>query len=66
MYDHILPLNRQMIGNVISVLSTPFQTISLYNSYSQGIISNVFGRDQCLFLIDVKLSQGCEGSPVFS
>ena len=60
------PVSRSMIGDPVAVISTPFKNLTLFNTYSQGVISNVFGENNCVFLIDVKLSIGCEGSPVFS
>ena len=58
--DHILRRGRMVI-----VESTPFGNSYLYNSVSEGIVSNVVGPGKCLFLTDARTALGCEGGPIF-
>lgn len=52
-------------GQNVVVESTPFGNCYFHNSVSEGIISNVFGRNCCLLLTDASTAIGCEGGPIF-
>ncbi|KAK5648971.1 hypothetical protein RI129_003863 [Pyrocoelia pectoralis] len=53
------------IGQEVCIESTPFGNRAFLNSYSQGVISNIFGEHNCLLLTDCSSTPGSEGSPVF-
>lgn len=53
-------------GKNVCIESTPFGNRHFLNSYSQGIVSNVIGENNCLILTDCPSVPGSEGSPIFS
>ncbi len=65
-YVYISPINRRMLGCPVTVNSVPYKNLLLFNSRSRGVISSILGKRKCMFLTDVKLAAGCEGSPVYS
>ncbi|XP_039286396.1 uncharacterized protein LOC111054857 [Nilaparvata lugens] len=53
-------------GMDVVVEYSPFVASSLLNSWSTGIISQVYGEDSCIFVTDVHLTtQGSTGAPVY-
>lgn len=52
-------------GMEILVESTPFNSISFFNSWSCGIVSNLLGPANSVLLLDARLTIGCEGAPIF-
>lgn len=50
----------------VLVMCTPFGLENFYKTISIGKVSNVLGRDNCLFVISNALPLGCEGSAVFN
>lgn len=45
--------------------SSPFANRNFMNSWSQGIVSNLVGKNSCLIITDCPTTPGSEGSPVF-
>lgn len=46
-------------------ISTAFGNRNFMNSFSKGIVSNIFGPDCCLILTDCPTTPASEGSPVY-
>lgn len=53
------------IGQEVYIESTPFGNRAFLNSYSQGVVSNIFGEQNSLLLTDCSSTPGSEGSPVY-
>ncbi|XP_050410799.1 peroxisomal leader peptide-processing protease isoform X2 [Patella vulgata] len=56
------------IGDKLDICATPFGNLSadvFINSWSSGIVSNVYGKDNCLILTDARMIPGTEGGPVY-
>lgn len=49
----------------IYIESVPFGNRHFLNSYSTGIVSNIFGNNSCLILSDCSSTAGSESSPVY-
>jgi hypothetical protein len=49
----------------ICIKSVPFGNKIFLDSYSRGIVSNIFGRNSCLVVSDCPTTPGSEGSPVY-
>lgn len=49
----------------VCIESSPFGNRFFLNSLSQGIVSNILGKDSCLIFSDCPSTPGSEGSPVF-
>lgn len=50
----------------VLVMCTPFGLENFYKTISIGKVSNVMGRDGCLFVLSNALALGCEGAAVFN
>lgn len=50
----------------VLVMCTPFGLENFYKTISIGKVSNVMGRDGCLFALSNALALGCEGAAVFN
>ncbi|KAK6191845.1 hypothetical protein SNE40_003434 [Patella caerulea] len=56
------------VGDKLDICGTPFGNLSadvFINSWSSGIVSNVYGKDNCLILTDARSIPGTEGGPVY-
>ncbi|KRT85123.1 Trypsin, partial [Oryctes borbonicus] len=53
------------VGDKIVIEGTPFGSRHFLRSQSKGIVSNIFGTDDCFVLTDTPTSPGCEGSPIY-
>uniref|UniRef100_A0AAG5DBB3 Peroxisomal leader peptide-processing protease n=1 Tax=Anopheles atroparvus TaxID=41427 RepID=A0AAG5DBB3_ANOAO len=61
------PVNTEsanILDKVIAV-STPFGNESFYNTVNVGHITNIFGDNDCLLLLDIHLSFGCQGGAIY-
>ncbi|XP_052859803.1 peroxisomal leader peptide-processing protease [Anopheles cruzii] len=54
----------KLLDKVVTV-STPFGNESFFNTVHIGHVCNVFGDNDCMLLLDVPLSMGCEGGAVY-
>ncbi|KAJ8969887.1 hypothetical protein NQ317_013659 [Molorchus minor] len=52
-------------GGSVYIRSVPFGNREFMDSVSQGIISNIFGTNECFVLSDCPSTPGSEGSPVY-
>lgn len=52
-------------GNTVCVESTPFGSRELLSSYSQGVVCNCVGQNNCYILTDAPTAPGSEGAPIF-
>lgn len=55
-----------LIGDEIRIICTPFGLRHFLNSCSKGIVSNKFGIESNLLLVDYPGVPGCEGGSIFS
>ncbi|XP_050074499.1 uncharacterized protein LOC126562119 [Anopheles maculipalpis] len=55
----------KLLDKVVTV-STPFGDESFFNTFHVGHVSNIFGEQDCLLLLDTHLSSGCQGGAVYS
>lgn len=53
-------------GMPLVIESTPFSNYSLFNSWSQGIVSKLIGPMNDGIITDARLVTGCEGGPIFT
>ncbi|GJQ79119.1 hypothetical protein Trydic_g5372 [Trypoxylus dichotomus] len=53
------------VGDKIIIEGTPFGSRHFLRSRSKGIVSNIFGTEDCFILTDTPTSPGCEGSPIY-
>ncbi|XP_044739864.1 peroxisomal leader peptide-processing protease-like [Chrysoperla carnea] len=63
--NKLVPINYLERGDVVFLETTPFGNQTFLNSYSEGIIANTIGQDQCLYLTDASSAPGSEGGPIF-
>ncbi|XP_058121749.1 uncharacterized protein LOC131294916 [Anopheles ziemanni] len=49
----------------VVAISTPFGNESFYNTVNVGHVTNMFGENDCLLLLDIQLSFGCQGGAVY-
>ncbi|XP_011504849.1 PREDICTED: peroxisomal leader peptide-processing protease [Ceratosolen solmsi marchali] len=61
--DSRIPLRR---GMLVEMEATPFGNATFLDSVSRGIVSNVFGAEDCVILTDANALPGCEGAPLFT
>ncbi|KAJ8935389.1 hypothetical protein NQ314_012805 [Rhamnusium bicolor] len=52
-------------GDTIFTKSSPFGNRNFINSFTKGIVSNIFGNNYCFILSDCPSTPGTEGSPVY-
>ncbi|XP_049295761.1 uncharacterized protein LOC125770345 [Anopheles funestus] len=55
----------QLLDKVVTV-STPFGDESFFNTLHVGHVSNIFGEQDCVLLLDTHLSSGCQGGAVYN
>ncbi|XP_045460949.1 peroxisomal leader peptide-processing protease isoform X1 [Harmonia axyridis] len=61
-----MPKTTLYKGQNLKCLSSAFGNKDFMGHFSQGVVSNILGRDNCLIFSDMPLTPGSEGSPVFS
>ncbi|XP_053663944.1 uncharacterized protein LOC128713107 [Anopheles marshallii] len=54
-----------LLDKVVTV-STPFGDESFFNTLHVGHVSNIFGEQDCVLLLDTHLSSGCQGGAVYN
>lgn len=52
-------------GNLVCVESAPFGCRELLGSFSQGIVCNCVGTNNCFILTDAPTAPGSEGAPIY-
>uniref|UniRef100_A0A182WMB4 Peroxisomal leader peptide-processing protease n=1 Tax=Anopheles minimus TaxID=112268 RepID=A0A182WMB4_9DIPT len=55
----------KLLDKVVAV-STPFGDESFFNTLHVGHVSNIFGEQDCVLLLDTHLSSGCQGGAVYN
>ncbi|ESP02417.1 hypothetical protein LOTGIDRAFT_172074 [Lottia gigantea] len=69
--DYLPQINQDILNphDLIKVCGTPFGNLSpevFMNSWSNGIVSNVYGKRNCLLLTDARCVPGTEGGGVYT
>ncbi|RZF35095.1 hypothetical protein LSTR_LSTR009687 [Laodelphax striatellus] len=67
LYDFLRTTSSTQLcqGMDVVVEYSPFVNSSFFNSWSTGIVSQVYGEDSCIFVTDVHLPSHGGGSPVY-
>ncbi|KAK9692980.1 Vanin C-terminal domain [Popillia japonica] len=64
--NEVIDQNSQIrIGQKIIIDGTPFGNRYFLRTRSKGIVSNLFGPENCFILTDTPTAPGSEGSPIF-
>ncbi|XP_044746949.1 peroxisomal leader peptide-processing protease [Coccinella septempunctata] len=61
-----MPKTKFSRGENLCCISSAFGNRDFMNHFSQGVVSNILGINNCLIFSDMPLTPGSEGSPVFT
>lgn len=64
--SRVLPMRPVQILDRVASVTTPFTNEVFFKSIHMGSVANVFGTNDCLFVVSQALVAGCDGGAVYN